>query len=219
MLKELLPKYYKGIYEFEILAEVEGDLLEGLRQSLDLEIANQFVITANEEGLERYEKLLGIIADGTLEERRQTILAKLNRKGAYNMAFLRSWLDAFLEGDYFIWQDIELAQIIIFTKETTRGRLKNLNKFLQLIIPLNQVFMVANILEHYTDCDLNIAAGLQYGKVWDLNARRATGMLTWHNSIPPMGGVVQLGKVDGPGQIFANNSIPPMGGIMSIDED
>ena len=71
-----LPPYYKDVREIDIIAEAIIYVLSNLRVEMQQILANNFVQTANEVGIGRYEKILGITVDPSmdLETRRQRVL-------------------------------------------------------------------------------------------------------------------------------------------------
>ena len=80
-----------GIYDFERDPSVPAELyayaagLDGIAQLIDRSLAELFPETADEEGLRRFERLLRLMPEGDLEQRRQSVYECLGRRrGAWS---------------------------------------------------------------------------------------------------------------------------------------
>lgn len=92
-ISDYVPKLYKNNTEMiNIIDSEEEEFEEGIKQDIDNTFNNTFALKANEEGLRRYEALLGITLDenkDNLEYRRARILSKLGTSGVLT----RKWLE------------------------------------------------------------------------------------------------------------------------------
>lgn len=99
-LLESLPTYYHDIIDFVELTdteEVEVISAEGAVQRL---FDDEFVMTSNEQGVKRREKMLGIQADPkteSLEFRKKRIINRYSTKPPFTIRYLQQRLD-FLVG-------------------------------------------------------------------------------------------------------------------------
>jgi len=104
------PPVIKRIKEIQQIAKAEDIEFSKLNTSINEAIRNMFVLTANETGARRFERLLGVrpkAAQG-IEERRAYILAALNRR-EMGLSELEGMLTACSEGiklipDYQFWE-------------------------------------------------------------------------------------------------------------------
>lgn len=91
-----VPQIYKGFTEMEDLIAVEDNILdEAENEKKNLE-DNQYVLTANEYGIEQYEDMLDIIpnpAVETLQFRRDRIVNRLSMTPPFTFRFLKKKLD------------------------------------------------------------------------------------------------------------------------------
>lgn len=91
-----VPQIYKGFTEMEDLIAVEDNILdEAENEKKNLE-DNQYVLTANEYGIEQYEDMLDIIpnpAVETLQFRRDRIINRLSMTPPFTFRFLKKKLD------------------------------------------------------------------------------------------------------------------------------
>lgn len=77
-LKKYLPEFISSIKEFQQLDATISVEINELRDKLLQLQDNQFIETANDEGLSRYEKMLGIPYSEDVATRRFNILNKYN---------------------------------------------------------------------------------------------------------------------------------------------
>lgn len=100
---DYLPSVLHEIKEIVGIANVEKPVLEALWQEIENTLNNQFVVTANEKGASRYEKMLklSVPATDSIETRRFRILARYQEQAPYTNRVLKQLLDSLLgEGKY-----------------------------------------------------------------------------------------------------------------------
>lgn len=93
------PSYYDNILEIDILKNVENSELDTAYEIFQEVYRNQFIVTCDENGIVKYETLLGIIANPsteTLQFRIERVLNRLNQKPPYTINFLKLFLDDLL---------------------------------------------------------------------------------------------------------------------------
>lgn len=74
-LIEYLPEYLQDIKEFKLIMEAESQKFNELYFTKDRTLDMQFVDYMDIEAITRYENFLGIVGEGTLEQRRSYIRA------------------------------------------------------------------------------------------------------------------------------------------------
>lgn len=99
--EKYLPPFVKETREFQILSEIEGDILEEEKQAKEILEADQWIITATERGLNRRAKLLNIVREQNegLEDFRQRVLFLWNHHRPYTYFHLLDWLEGICEKD------------------------------------------------------------------------------------------------------------------------
>ena len=91
-----VPQIYKGFTEMEDLIAVEDNILDAAENEKKNLEDNQYVLTANEYGIEQYEDVLDIIpnpAVETLQFRRNRIINRLSMTPPFTFRFLKKKLD------------------------------------------------------------------------------------------------------------------------------
>ena len=80
-----LPEFMQEYVSLRLIGDAEAEVLQAVLNELHKIDNNQFILTADSDGLKRFEKLLGIavLPNETLESRRKKVLAKWNDQESY----------------------------------------------------------------------------------------------------------------------------------------
>lgn len=95
-LKNYLPNIYKDVLEMDELTETEDLLFQELHTETDKVKNNQFVLTSDVDGIEKYEKMLNIIPNPSTESiefRVDRIINRLSMTLPFTFPFLKKKLD------------------------------------------------------------------------------------------------------------------------------
>jgi hypothetical protein len=101
-IKQYLPNIYDAILEFEGLIASENALFDNLDTETEKVRDNQYILTADIDGIIAYEKMLNIIpkpAAETTEFRRQRIINRLSMVPPFTFRFLKQKLDEIIGVD------------------------------------------------------------------------------------------------------------------------
>lgn len=93
-LNKYLPDFVSNISEFQELDKALTTELDELNHTIQQVQQNQFIETANHEGLSYYERMLKIKPDKDIEIRRFNILAKFNSTIPFTMRWLENSLNS-----------------------------------------------------------------------------------------------------------------------------
>lgn len=93
-LQDYLPPILLKTYEFPLLCETEQPEFDRLAAAADAVLDAQFLSTAGEYAVSRYEKIFGVIPQDTdtLDERRFKVLTKINAQLPFSVRRLRQQL-------------------------------------------------------------------------------------------------------------------------------
>ena len=93
-LQDYLPPILLKTYEFPLLCDTEQPEIDRLRDAADAVLDAQFISTAGETAIARYEKIFKItpMDTDTLDERRFRVLAKINAQLPFSVRRLRQQL-------------------------------------------------------------------------------------------------------------------------------
>jgi len=130
------PPVIKQIKEIQQIAKAEDIEFSRLNNSINEVIKNMFVFTANETGVQRFEKLLGIRpkAGQSLDDRKIYILSMMNRR-KMSLTEITTMLSDYCRGIRLV-SDTGNMDIIVEMSESTLN-IDTVNDMLEEILPLN----------------------------------------------------------------------------------
>lgn len=93
-LQDYLPPILLKTYEFPLLCETEQPEIDRLHDAADAVLDAQFLSTAGEYAIQRYEKIFGVVPQDTdtLDERRFKVLTRINTQLPFSVRRLRQQL-------------------------------------------------------------------------------------------------------------------------------
>lgn len=147
--REHLPHYYKDIREIDIIADAIIYILSNLSREMQTVLANNFVQTANEAGITKYEKILGITVDPTidLETKRQRVLSKMAASTVFTLRVLKTNLKEICDnGEYTLNMDYDTFYMDIKVRIGKKGMLDVLYDLLYTMLPAHVGFYLHNHL-------------------------------------------------------------------------
>lgn len=141
-LIEYLPDFLAGIREMKLIMGAEQPEIAQLVVQQQLNLSDQFILTASEIGLERFERAYGIIKQpgATAQERRFQLLAKFSEGSLYNLWYLKERL-AFLCGadGYSLRLEPGAYYIEIKVALTSKHMLEAVAEMIDEVIPCNLI--------------------------------------------------------------------------------
>ena len=178
MYKERMNGYYplvvQAIKEFQAIINSEYPEIEALHEGNERVLADAYLTTMTEERIEQWEKILKIqpIENSTIEDRRDTILARVRGQGKLNTALINSIVNTFTGGtaiSYII--DSILYVEITPPPENKQYQFANVEQELALKVPAHLDFKVAR--NYYTWNDIK-----SYSPTWQ---NVYNSFLTWED--------------------------------------
>ncbi len=150
-LLSYLPLYVQNYREIQKIMESEKPEVEGLFQELYTLRQNQYILTCDEVGIERFEKLLGIVPfkSEELEKRRAKVLL------------------AWVTDLPFTYETLEVQLTSLLTKEGFKMALYNDIYRLDVCISLFQKGMydeVVKLLKWVVPCNIGLNPYIDYNK-------------------------------------------------------
>ncbi|MDF7636917.1 DUF2313 domain-containing protein [Leuconostocaceae bacterium ESL0958] len=144
-LKELMPDYYQGVLEMETLLRVEQFEIDNFVAVVERQANNQFVMTADKEGIAAWEQLVGIDIRPSfdLETRRYDVLARLLPPKPITIKYLREILDT-LNINAHISFNPNKFHVDVDIVTTDPNAVRRLEKLLRGMLPSNLTFTAIN---------------------------------------------------------------------------
>lgn len=141
-LKQYMPAYYDGVREMNELLNIEDSLFSRYLTEFDKVKANQFIMTADLDGIEIYERILGVTATTgeSLDFRRSRALNRWVDIVPYTHNALYSKI-ARLQGNenFQIVYDQQRYKITVITSLTIFGQVEELINTLDYMLPANLI--------------------------------------------------------------------------------
>ncbi len=146
-LVSYLPDFMKDYKELSAALEAENPEFDLIWSAVDKVFYNHFISTADEYGISRFEKLLGIFPNVTdsLEIRRKRVQSAWFNKLPYNLKVLTEKIRKLLGEtcDFEVKTDFVNAyhlQIVVYTLDDSQRQ--DLEQLLAVMVPLNMVIRV-----------------------------------------------------------------------------
>ena len=94
------PQAVRDIKEFQAIVDSEGNEFDTIKTALQSVTNNAYLTTMDENRVSAWEKLLNIkpIENSTLDDRRDTIIARIRGQGKLNTELISSIVNAFTGG-------------------------------------------------------------------------------------------------------------------------
>ncbi len=148
-LKEYLPPFLREYKELRAVMETENPELESARRAARRVLDNEFPETADEYGIGRFEKLLGIIPskDDTLESRRARVYSRWFTELPYTLGTFAKKAELMAGGSEFsITEDYEHYRVRVDTSFELFGQVDELERLVELMFPCNITADVRNTI-------------------------------------------------------------------------
>ena len=139
-IESYIPDVLKNVREFISLAAAENPALENVSDAIDTVKAEQFVKTADEAGIKRYEAIVKITPKGTdtLDERKFAVLTKYNAETPFTEKKVNEILTSLCgEGGYSYDLSIAGQTCTIKLALTNKKMRDTVNERLDEILPLD----------------------------------------------------------------------------------
>ena len=142
-LIDYIPPFLRDVREYKaILEDAEQPEMVLIWDAAKNALNDQFIVDATENGISRWEKILGIIpkATLTLDERKFTILTKINEQLPFTITTLNERLTSLCGKDgYSLTLDNTNYTLDVKVALTAKNNFEDVNSLLQRIVPANLV--------------------------------------------------------------------------------
>lgn len=153
-LNEYLPSILLKTYEFPLLCDTEQREFDRLNTAADAVLDAQFISTAGETAIARYEKIFGItpMDTDTLAERRFKVLAKINAQLPFSVRRLRQQLETLCGADgYKLELDGDRYTLTVKVALTAKRNQQAVEELLADIVPANMVCTTSLLYNQHAD--------------------------------------------------------------------
>lgn len=144
--KKYLPEFVSSIKEFQELDQTVSAEIDDLRNKIQQIELNQFIETADEDGLKKHEQLIGLSGQGDVDLRRFNILNKYNSTIPFTMVWLKNMLNTTIGKGNFLLDMNYGSYILTISIATSKEHLiSSLYKDLRKKIPCNMVLNITTL--------------------------------------------------------------------------
>lgn len=164
-LVSYLPPYMQTYNEPVAALEAENPEFILIWTATDRVLKNRFIETADEYGISRYEKMLGIhpSSDDTLESRRSRVRSKWFNKIPYTLKVLLQKLEVLCDTDFTLTDNFsEGYTLTLLTDLELYGQVEELERIINTMTPCNIVFESNNQIPCNAEGDALFGGGLVF---------------------------------------------------------
>lgn len=159
---EYFPDFWQDILEIETLDKVIKEQLDKLLQTIKGTVDNKFPATAGEEGIARWEKILGLSnpLNSSLKSRREAVRAKLMAKPPINLRKLQSVIEEYMGVEV----TISISNYVVmvgYRGETLVNDLTPLYATIYEMIPANLIVNIIRLYNTHSELAPNTHIDLQ----------------------------------------------------------
>lgn len=137
-----LPPFMQEYEEIKAAFEAENSEFKAIWSAVEEAFLNSCLLTATESGVERREKLLNIQpkVGESLEERKFTVLTRLNRRAPCTEKMLREQLKTLCgEGNYAVEVDCENNTVSVLVGLAAKNSFNDVADLLESSVPANMI--------------------------------------------------------------------------------
>ena len=179
LLKKYLPSLYRENKEMEGLMNAEQPIYDEAETDAKFAFSRQFVVTADEKGIEQYEKILGIMPTDTdsLEFRKRRVITRLSTTPPYTLNYLKQQLTTiFGAGNFNAWVDYGKRELYVDSFINNISLFFELETFIAKVKPANMIYIYRSLVLPKVGVSSRYLAG--WGKwnyrldgTWNLGAK------------------------------------------------
>ena len=166
LLGSFVPHIYKDVTEMDAIIDAEQEQLSSAQTEASQAFANTFVLTANYEGIEMFEMMLGIIADPTTESmefRRQRVLNRIALAPPFTFRFLKKKLDDIIgKGAWNAYVDFNNYTLYVESFVVNQQWFNELRITINRIKPCNLVFINKPLISADVIANETIASAVKH---------------------------------------------------------
>lgn len=153
-LQDYLPPILLKTYEFPLLCETEQLEIDRLHDAADAVLDAQFLSTAGEYAIQRYEKIFGVVPQDTdtLDERRFKVLTRINTQLPFSVRRLRQQLATLCgENGYKLEVNGGVYTLTVRVALTAKRNQQAVEELLADIVPANMVCTTSLLYNQHAD--------------------------------------------------------------------
>lgn len=157
-LIEYLPWFMQKYREMKLICDEEQKQTDSIWQEVEKIWDNQFIVSADEETIKKWEHMLGVMVENTwtLQDRKNKILSIITEQRPYTDETLDIMLKTIFGENNYQVEYTEPFKMLISVSFDSKNEIKNVEKMLDRILPANLIWEVDifhnkySLLQQYT---------------------------------------------------------------------
>ena len=145
------PQVVQSILEFRSIIDSEYPEFEDLSDGMERVTNDAYLLTMTEDRVVQWENILGIrpLENSTIQDRRETIIARIRGQGKLNTALINAIVNAFTGGSANSWVEGSVLYVEITPPPNNKVfKFDNVEQELRLKVPAHLGF---NVSRNYYD--------------------------------------------------------------------
>lgn len=172
-LLEYLPPFLREYREFNEIANAEEPEFDGLSEKALRVLKNQFIETADEDGIAEFEKMLGILPSksDSLASRRARVFSRWFTELPYTLkAFLHKLSGLSEYGNIAVSVDFDRYLIAIDTDFEYYGQTDEIERLVDLMFPCNIIAELKNTVRLSADGEYKFGGAVSFTETSTLSS-------------------------------------------------
>lgn len=151
-IEDYVPDIYDGVYEMQVLVDAENEIFDKALHETKLLSNNQFIVTADLDGIKRFEDSLNIVSNDndTIADRRNRVLLRLYTREPFTMHYLNNLLNEITNGESSVeystnpYYNFSFPIITVRQGESSQNIWEDVSNLIKRMSPLNVVLEFAH---------------------------------------------------------------------------
>jgi hypothetical protein len=101
-LIDYIPEFLQEIREFQVILSSESEEINRLTDGMKVNMENSYIATMDATSISRFEKFLGVVPEGTLEQRRKYLLALIQSKDKLSEKTIKMIVNTLMSSECYI---------------------------------------------------------------------------------------------------------------------
>lgn len=153
-MNDYYPQVIQSIVDYQAIIDAEYPEIEALAEGRDRVLNDAYLLTMGEERITEWEAVLGIkpLADSSIEDRRETIIARIRGQGKLNTSLINSIVKTFTGGTANSWIENSTLYIEITPPPENKSfKFANVEQELSRKVPAHLGFNVSRSYREWVD--------------------------------------------------------------------
>lgn len=170
-LIQYLPPFIKEYREIQNIMSVENPEFQLVVNESEKIKNNQFIVSCDLSGIEKYEKLLDITpsTEDTLDSRKSRVLIRWNDSSSYTWKIFLQKMNSLCGTNFKVFEDWKHYKLHIITHLNMYGQVQELNNVIEYMIPANIETNVKNELSVLLENDMRFVMCVVECKILELS--------------------------------------------------